>query len=309
LPAGDGPVWRRAGAIGSPPHERKQPTIHADRRPSAAGAPAAATVPARGITNVSAPPTAFGTLKRYGPLIAVVAIMALAFALGWHRLITLETVVTVRERFHGFLNQHMVLSLLVYVVVYVLIVALSIPCGLILTLTGGLLFGWLVGAVATVLAATTGATVVFLIARSSLGTAVAETAGPWLEKFRRGFEEEGVRYMLFLRLVPFPFWAVNLAPALLGIPLRTYVVGTFFGIIPGVVAFSYLGATLDRVIGEAKNSFEACVAAKGAGQCQLAIGLDKLPTTQILIALTLIGLVALIPVALKKWRRRHAAAE
>jgi uncharacterized membrane protein YdjX (TVP38/TMEM64 family) len=248
-------------------------------------------------------------LKRYGPLAVVVAVMALVFALGWHRLITLDNVVAVRERFHGFLDRHTALSVLVYVTVYVAVVALSLPGGLVLTLTGGLLFGWVVGAVATVFAATAGATLVFLIARSSLGAAVTLAAGPWLEKFRRGFDAEGIRYMLFLRLVPFPFWAVNLAPALLGIPLRTYVVGTFFGIIPGVVAFSYLGATLDRVIGEAKNSFEACLAEKGAGQCRLAIGFDQLPTTQILVALTLIGLVALIPVALKKWRSRHAADE
>jgi uncharacterized membrane protein YdjX (TVP38/TMEM64 family) len=262
-----------------------------------------------GMTAVRARSRPVAVIKRYGPLVAIVAVTAFVFAMGWHRLITLDNVVAVRERFHGFLDRHMVLSILVYVTVYVAVVALSLPGGLVLTLTGGLLFGWLVGAVATVFAATAGATVVFLIARSSLGEAVAQSAGPWLEKFRRGFEEEGIRYMLFLRLVPFPFWAVNLAPALLGIPLRTYVVGTFFGIIPGVIAFSYLGATLDRVIGDAKSSFEACVAARGADQCRLAIGLDKLPTTQILVALTLIGLVAVIPIALKKWRNRNAAAE
>ncbi len=260
--------------------------------------------------NVSAQPNVAQTLRRFGPIVAIVAVMLVAFSLGWHRLITLDNVVAMRDRFHGFLSQHMLLSLLIYMGLYVLIIALSIPGGLILTLAGGLLFGWLVGTIATVFAATAGATVVFLIARSSLGSAVEKSAGPWLDKFRKGFEAEGIRYMLFLRLVPFPFWAVNLAPALLGIPVRTYVIGTFFGIIPGTLAFSYLGGTLDELIAAAKERFQACVASAGAGQCRLSVQLDQALITKVLISLALIGLVALIPVALKKWRgRRYASAE
>lgn len=262
------------------------------------------------MTEVRAQTQAARALRRFGPIIAIVAVMLVGFSLGWHRLITLDNVVATRDRFHGFLSQHMLLSLLMYMGLYVLIVALSVPGGLILTLAGGLLFGWLVGTVATVIAATTGATIVFLVARSSLGSAVEKSAGPWLEKFRKGFESEGIRYMLFLRLVPFPFWAVNLAPALLGIPVRTYVIGTFFGIIPGTLAFSYLGGTLDELIAAAKEKFQACVADAGAGQCQLSVQLDQPMILKILVSLALIGLVSLIPVALKKWRgRRHASAE
>lgn len=249
-------------------------------------------------------------LRRFCPIIAIVAMMLVAFSLGWHRLITLDNVVATRDRFHDFLSQHMLLSLIMYMGLYVLTIALSIPGGLVLTLAGGLLFGWLVGTVAAVISATTGATIVFLVARSSLGSAVETSAGPWLDKFRKGFEAEGIRYMLFLRLVPFPFWAVNLAPALLGIPVRTYVIGTFFGIIPGTLAFSYLGGTLDELIAAAKEKFQVCVAAAGASQCQLTVQLDQPLILKILVSLALIGLVSLIPVALKKWRdRRHACAE
>ncbi|NIO41362.1 MAG: TVP38/TMEM64 family protein, partial [Burkholderiales bacterium] len=54
--------------------------------------------------------------------------------------------------------------------------------------------------------------------------------GVWLGKLRDGFKENALSYLLFLRLVPaFPFWLVNLAPALLGVPLRTYVLGTAIG--------------------------------------------------------------------------------
>ena len=148
--------------------------------------------------------------------------------------------------------------------VYAITVALSMPGGLVLTVAGGLLFGWLVGGLAAVVGATTGATIVFLVARTALGEALSERAGPWLAKLREGFKEEALSYMLFLRLVPaFPFWFVNIAPAMLGVPLRTYVIGTFFGIIPATFAFASAGAGLDSVIMAAKAEHAACVARKG----------------------------------------------
>ena len=163
--------------------------------------------------------------------------------------------------------------MLVYVLVYVTVATLSLPGGLVLTLSGGLLFGTLVGGIAAIVGATVGATLVFLIARAAIADAkLGDLAGRlgWLpgvagqlEKLRRldalleqmkaGFKTNAMSYLLFLRFVPaFPFWAVNLVAAILGVPLKTYVVGTFFGIIPATMAFASLGAGLDSVIAAAK---------------------------------------------------------
>jgi len=261
-----------------------------------------------GAPGASASRSPLQTLKRFGPAGVVVAVMALVFILEWHREITFENIVALRDRFHHVLADHRVLAVLGYVLVYVVAVALSVPCGLILTLSGGFLFGWLVGGLAAVAGATIGATIIFLIAKSSIGHTLAVSSGPWLEKLRAGFEKEGLRYMLFLRLVPFPFWVINLAPAVLGVPLKTFVIGTFLGIIPGTLTFAYLGDTLDRVVRDAKTGFDTCVATKGAAACKLSIGLEELPIKQILVALALLGLVVLIPTALKRWRNSHAAA-
>jgi len=108
--------------------------------------------------------------------------------------------------------------------------------------------------------------------------------------------------------VPFPFWVVNLAPALLGVPLRTFVLGTFLGIMPATLTFAYFGDTLDRVVSESKANYDACVA-KGAAGCKLSIGLDEIPIRQIFVALALLGLLVLIPAALKRWRNTDAAAK
>ena len=245
--------------------------------------------------------------RRFGPLVAVAAAMGLVFALGWHNHLSLENVVAQRDRFHGVLAKHPIPSVLVYMVVYIASVALSLPGGLILTIAGGLLFGSLVGGLAAVMAATIGATLVFLIARTAVGETFSARAGPWLAKLSDGFKEEALSYMLFLRLVPaFPFWFVNIAPAVLGVPLKTFVIGTFLGIIPATFAFASAGAGLDSVVLAAKHEYAACVALKGVGACKMKIHASSLLTRELILALLLLGLVALIPVVLKRWRKSHA---
>jgi uncharacterized membrane protein YdjX (TVP38/TMEM64 family) len=178
------------------------------------------------------------------------------------------------------------------------------------TATGGLLFGWLVGGIVSVIGATAGATVLFLIARSAVGGMLGERSAPWLTKLRQGFKEDALSYLLFLRLVPaFPFWFVNVAPAVLGVPLKTFVLGTFVGILPATFAFASAGAGLDSIIVAAKAEFAQCVAEKGVGACKLTVNASSLVTRELLLACLLLGVVALIPVALRRWRNNHAAAK
>ena len=236
--------------------------------------------------------------------------MAFAFVQGWHHHVTLENVVAQRDRFHHVLAEHTAVAVLAYVAIYAFAVALSLPCSLILTAAGGLLFGWLVGALAAVVAATTGATIVFLIARSAVGDSLNRSAGPWLARLSDGFQKDALSYMLFLRLVPaFPFWFVNLAPAVLGVPFKTFVAGTFLGIIPATFAFASAGAGLDSVIMSAQREYLACVALKGASSCELKVYASSFLTKELMLALVLVGLVALMPVALRRWRKHDAAAK
>lgn len=250
-----------------------------------------------------------GTMKRLLPVVILAGVAVLVFAMGWHRQLTIENIAANRDRLQLFIGDHWALALASYVVIYASAVAVSVPGSLVMTLTGGLLFGWVVAGFATVIAATIGATIVFLVARSALGETLAAKAGPSLVKLREGFKRNALSYLLFLRLVPaFPFFLVNIAPALLGVPLRTYVIGTFFGIIPGTFAFASAGAGLDGVIASAQAEYAECVAAHGASACKLTIGLANLINTQTKIAFVLLGIVALIPVLLKTRSNRHANA-
>ncbi|MEG9861570.1 MAG: TVP38/TMEM64 family protein [Parvularculales bacterium] len=260
------------------------------------------------------------TIKRLAPLVVIIIAMTIVFQQGWHHYLTFENIAANRNALFDFVNTNYILALAVYMGIYIVTVALSLPGGALMTITGGFLFGWQVGGSVTVIAATLGATVIFLVARTSLGEPMAARAGPWLGKLRDGFQKDALNYLLFLRLVPaFPFWLVNLAPALLGVPLRTYVIGTSFGIIPGTFAFSFLGPGLDSIIATEQEKFNACLAtqqesAVGAipGEvmdeivCDLTLSPGSLITMELLIAFAALGIVALIPVIIKRIQARRA---
>lgn len=251
-------------------------------------------------------------LKRVLPLAALVALAALVISQGWHHYLTLEHIAENRDLLKSYIADNYWLSLLVYMAVYVVAIALSLPGGVFLTLLGGFLFGWLLGGTATVVAATAGATLIFIVAKTSLGEPLAARAGPRLEKLRQGFRENALSYLLFLRLVPlFPFWLVNLAPALLGVSLPVYVFGTFVGIIPGTFAFAVAGVGLDSVIEAQRQAYQQCLAARSGNQdtpCSFSFDPSALLTTQLIAAFVALGIVALIPVVLKKFRKANPAA-
>lgn len=246
-----------------------------------------------------------GFIRRYLPLLVLLGIAVLVWVNGWHQYLSLEAVANSRDTLSQFVERNGALAVLLYAALYIAVVALSLPGGALLTITGGFLFGWLLGGGVTVIAATLGATLLFGIVKTSLGAALSERAGPWLTKLSAGFQENALSYLLFLRLVPaFPFWLVNLAPALLGVNLRTYVIGTGIGIIPGTLAFASVGAGLDSIIVAQQAAYESCLAS-GSSDCRFSLDAGALLTPQILAAFAALGLVALIPVVVQKLRSRN----
>ena len=227
-------------------------------------------------------------IKRLLPLGILLAAIAAAYALGLHRYLTLDALRDNRATLSAYVQQHYLIAALAYMALYTVVVALSLPAGAVLTLAGGLLFGIPWGIVFTVIGATAGATALFLIARSAFGDALKERAGPFLAKMADGFQKDQFNYLLFLRLVPaFPFWAVNLAPALLGMRLAPYVLATALGIIPGTTIFSLFGAGLGDIFDR-------------GGEVSLKSVLN--PT--LVAALIGMGLLSLMPILIRRWQER-----
>lgn len=179
-------------------------------------------------------------------LIAIGASVALVLA---GDLFSAETVSEHRDALIQWRDRNIVLASLTYAAIYIVSVAFSVPGAIWLTLAGGFLFGTILAASLTMVAATTGATLIFLAARSSLGAALHERAGPWLKRVDSEVEQGEVSFLLVMRLIPvIPFFVANLAPALVKVRLGTFVWTTFVGIAPATLVVSSAGAGLGEVL-------------------------------------------------------------
>lgn len=229
-------------------------------------------------------------LRRLLPLLAILGAFVAAYALGLHRMLSLQALAEQRAALAGLVAANPVLAPAAYVGLYAAVVALSLPGGLVMTLAGGLLFGHLWGSAFAVIGATLGAVLLFLAVRGALAPALAARAKPFLDRIRPGLERDGLSYLLVLRLVPvFPFWLVNLAPALVGMPLRTFALGTFLGIIPGTAVFASVGAGLAEVFAAGRTPDLGIILRPG-----------------VLLPLLGLAVLSLVPVI---WRRIQARKE
>jgi uncharacterized membrane protein YdjX (TVP38/TMEM64 family) len=214
---------------------------------------------------------------RFVPIALMMAGILSFFAFDLDRYLSWEELSRNRHALLEWRERHEVLAVLSFIGVYILVVALSLPGAIWLTVIGGFLFGVAAGTLCSVLAATLGACAVFLAARYLVGDALRARAGPGIRRMEAGFRKHALSYLLTLRLVPVvPFWLVNLVPALLGVPLRTFLVGTVVGIIPGSIVYTLVGNGLGAVLDQGRTPdldiiFEPAILAPILGLALLAL--------------------------------------
>lgn len=237
-------------------------------------------------------------LIKLWPVYVIAGGLVLTYAMGWNRYFTSEGFLGVAQWLDSQVQQNLFFVLAAFVAIYIAATVFIVPASL-LTIFGGSLFGLYIGAPAIVVAATIGASILFFASKSSIGSVLRDIAGPFLEKMEKGFREDSLSYMFALRLIPiFPFAVVNIAPALLGARYRNYLITTFFGIIPGTIAYTWIGSALRETI----------LAAAAAGD-DLDIGaLARESATNFIPAFIALGVVALIPIGLKRVLGRKSEA-
>lgn len=226
-------------------------------------------------------------LKRFLPIILVLIGMAIIFFSGAYRYLSFNALRAYHETLKLFIQAHPIAVPVLYILAYIILTALSVPGAVFLTLLGGYLFPQPFSTLYVVFSATCGATLIFLAARTALGDSLKQKAGPFLQKMEKGFNENAASYLLFLRFVPlFPFWIVNLAPAFFHVRLRTFIWTTIVGIAPGSFVFTLAGGGLEKIF-----------------DSQQAFSIGAIFNTQLKIALTLLGVLALVPIIIKKFKK------
>ncbi len=200
--------------------------------------------------------------------------------------LSLDAIKANRDLLLNYTESNYALAVAVFILVYILQTTFSLPGGAILTLTGGFLFGSLMGTVFVNIGATIGATLAFLAARYLLRDWVESKFGDRLEPIQAGFAQNAFSYLMTLRLIPaFPFFLVNLVSGLTRVKLGTYMIATSLGIIPGSFVFAFAGRQLGSI-----NS------------------LSEIASPSVLLAFSLLGLLALMPIAYRKWTEKKEAA-
>ena len=229
----------------------------------------------------SAKPGGLGKLV-LGILVGLSIAAFFYFDLG--RYLSLDGLKSNRDHLLAFTEANYTAAVAIFVVAYCTVVGLSLPGGAIMTLAGGFLFGSVPGTLYVNVGATVGATLAFLVARYLLRDWVEQKFGNRLGPIQEGFAKNAFSYLMTLRLIPlFPFFLVNMVSGLTRVSVGTYMAATSLGIIPGSFVFAYAGRQLGTI-----NS------------------LKEIASPNVLIAFTLLGLLALVPILYKRFVGKSA---
>ncbi|MBV16677.1 TVP38/TMEM64 family protein [Thalassospira sp. GB04J01] len=225
--------------------------------------------------------------RKLWPVAVLLAGLGVAWSAGVLDFLSFDTLRENRDILRDFVTSNPVSSVITFMAIYAVSVALSLPIGSLLTIAGGFMFGVWLGTAYVVIAATLGAVIVYLAARYALYDLMHAKAGNAIRKMEKGFAEDALSYLMVLRLIPiFPFWLVNLVPALLGVKIRSFVLGTIVGIIPGTFVYVSIGDGLGALFDQGKTP-----------------DLGVIFEPRILTPIIGLAVLAMLPVAYKKLRK------
>jgi len=180
-------------------------------------------------------------------LILISAVIAF-FALGLNEYLSLDYFNSQKADLFDFYGKHPLQVMAGFFLLYVIVTGLSLPGAALMTLGGGAIFGFWIGALLVSVASTIGATVACFVSRTLLKDWVQQRFGDRLAPVNKGVEEDGGFYLFSIRLVPvFPFFLVNLLMGLTPIKLSTFFFVSQLGMLPGTLVYVNAGKQLANI--------------------------------------------------------------
>ncbi len=224
---------------------------------------------------------------RFLPLIIILILTAVCYFFIVDQYLSFEMLKAKHGELIAFVDEHSTATPLIYILIYSVSMALAIPDGFFLSIVGGFLFPEHLGILYVLISEMTGTLIFFLIARRTFNEYWQRKAGTLLKKLERGFKENQVSYLLFLRFVHLiPFWLLNLAAAYFRVPLWTFTWTTFVGFIPLALIYTQAGAGLGKILATEEH-----------------FSISSVLSANVIIMLICLGLFALLPVFIKLIKR------
>ncbi len=179
-----------------------------------------------------------------------------------------------------YLRENQCCVIIPFIITYIILTIIGIP-GTLLTLAGGVVFGIWWGTLWSVIGATLGALGAFWTGRYLLRDYIKRKFGKHkaLNKFNQAVKNKPISFVLAVRFAPVsPFNVVNFLFGLTPIHWVNYTIATFLGIIPGTLAYTWLGTSGAEALEGGEH-------------------------TSFFLALGLLTLLSLIPLFHKKYNR------
>ncbi len=222
---------------------------------------------------------------RHYKKILLIALFLTLIGAAWYfrKSLTLEEIQKSREALQRFVEAHYLLSVAGFIGIEFL-TAFFLPGSLVLTLTGGFLFGVVWGTIYVLIGMTSGASLAFLFARSLAGGWIHAKYERHLKKFDEEIDRHGSSYLLMLLIVPvLPFCVVNYLAGMTKMSLKKFILTEALGLLPGTAVYAYAG----RQFGNIRS-------------------VDDLMTPKLFIAFLLLGILALLPVFIHLLKKRFS---
>ncbi len=188
-------------------------------------------------------------MRKYWKLIALATFLLLIIIINFSGYFSYLNLYQISNNYlfiENYIDSHYFSACLIFILVYILAVIVVMPGAWLLTFSGGFFFGWIIGSFLTIIGATIGACILFILSKSILGKYLnkkIKNKKGMLANFEKNINNNAFNYLLFMRLMPlFPFVFVNIAPSLLGIGFFVFFITTFLGIIPATIIYSLLGS-------------------------------------------------------------------
>jgi len=228
------------------------------------------------------------TLRRMLPFAILLLGLAVFFALGLNRLLSLQALSHNEAEITAWVAANRVLATLTFATIHTMVVAFSLPASAVMVAASGFLFGVGQGALMSIVATIVGSIALFFAARTAFYDLFRARAGAALARLEGGFRRDGFSYLVFLRIVPvFPSWLTTIVSALLGMKPTIFISGTLIGIIPGCFIFAGIGADFGLLFRNGETP-----------------DLGAIFQVRTLLPLLGLGVLALLPVLYRRWQRR-----
>ncbi len=227
---------------------------------------------------------------RRGVLVALLIVFAALLLSGKSPVDLLAWMRESRGLTQGVIERHFVLAILLCTLVYVGLASLALPGALWLTIAAGFVLGQLWAIPVSLLGLTLGAVNTVLLVRFLAGEARRDRLRRRYRRLAAGFERDQLTYMILLRLLPLPYFGVNLAAGLSRVSLGAVAFGSMIGSVPSVILYAGFGAGLGSLT-----------------EMEALPGPAALLQAQVLLPLLMIIPLALAPLLWRRWQRRRKA--